>query len=76
MPSDRSELEDDSGVWNQDDADWLLGKYALVGITHDAVALELVPPGAPIRVVARVGDSLAARRAVLHYRCTGQVAFT
>lgn len=27
---------DDPTVWDQDDADWLVGKYALVGITHVA----------------------------------------
>ncbi len=42
MPSDRSELEDDFGVWNQDDADWLVGKYALIGITHMAADGETV----------------------------------
>jgi hypothetical protein len=28
------EPEDDPHIWNQDEADWLIGKYALVGITQ------------------------------------------
>ena len=35
MRSNRPQL-DDPTVWNQDDADWLVGKYALVGIVHVA----------------------------------------
>jgi hypothetical protein len=34
--------EDDPSVWNQDDADWLVGKYALIGITHVAADGETV----------------------------------
>lgn len=30
----RPEPEDDASIWNQDDADWLVGKYALVAIIH------------------------------------------
>ncbi len=32
----RPEPGDDLTVWNEDDANWLVGKYALVGITHVA----------------------------------------
>ena len=34
--------EDEPSVWNQDDADWLVGKYALIGITHVAADGETV----------------------------------
>ena len=42
MRSARLELEDDPSVWNQDDADWLVGKYVLIGITHLAADGETV----------------------------------
>jgi hypothetical protein len=32
----RPEPGDDPAVWNEDDANWLVGKYVLVGITHVA----------------------------------------
>lgn len=36
MRTDRAapEPEDDPNIWNQDEADWLVGKYALVRVTQ------------------------------------------
>jgi hypothetical protein len=42
MPSDRSELADDPIGWNDDEAKWLVGKFALVGVTHVAADGETV----------------------------------